>query len=165
MCKTRGRCNGYSDLTVKYASAEVAVVFSGTQQIDSLTDNEWTDLSDEVDNSSTGYNRMDLEIVLGQVVFTGTDSYIEVYIIPLLHATIYANWVSNVTTDEQENQPYWVGSFTTSGTDAAQRLAHIQNIHMPPGKFKFGIRSRAGVTLNSAGNDMYHRPYRANKDQ
>jgi len=153
------------DLSIKYASAEVAVVFSGTQQIDSLTDNEWTDLSDEVDNSTDGFHEMDLEIVLGSAAFTGTDSQISVYIIPLLHATTYPDWIGNVTTDEQENNQYHVGNFTTSGTTAAQRLAHIRQISMPPGKFKFGIRSLAGVTLNSAGNDMFFRPYLANTEQ
>jgi len=153
------------DLSIKYASAEVAVVFSDTQQIDSLNDNEWTDLSDEVDNSSDGFHEMDLEIVLGSAAFTGADSHIEVYIIPLLHATTYADWIGNVTTDEQENQPYFIGQFTTSGTTAAQRLAHLRKFDMPPGKFKFGIRSRAGVTLNAAGNDLFYRPYLANTAQ
>ncbi len=150
------------DLSIKYASAEVAVVFSGTQQVDSLTDNEWTDLSDEIDNSKNGYEEMDLELVLGSVGFTGTDSQIEIFIVPLLHASTYPDWTGNVTTDQQSNQPYLIGQFTTTGTFVAQRMAHIHRTPMPPGKFKFGIRSRANVTLDAAGNDLYYRPRLAN---
>ena len=59
-----------------YQAAAQAVVFSGTRQIDSLADNEYTDLSDELDNSLTKFMLMDIDLVLGSVIFTGTDSAI-----------------------------------------------------------------------------------------
>ena len=141
-----------------YKAAAQSVVFSGTQQIDSLTDNEWTDLSDEIDNSSTKYMLADIELVLGSAAFTGTDSAIELYLVPSIDDTNYPDWTGNVTTDKQENNKWFIGSMTTSGATAAQRMG-LRAISLPNGKYKFGIRSRAGVTLAASGNTLKWRPH------
>ena len=47
-----------------YQSAAVTVVWTSGQDLDSLTDNEWTDESDAIDNSSNKYVFVDLELVL-----------------------------------------------------------------------------------------------------
>lgn len=141
-----------------YKAAAQVVSFTGTQTFASLTDNEWTNLSDAIDNSSTKYLFADLRIELGSAAFTGTDSVIEIYLVPSIDDTNYADWVGNVTTDEQENNQHFIGSVTTSGTTAAQELA-LRNIALPPGKFKFGIRNRGGVTLAASGNVLSWRPW------
>lgn len=140
-----------------YKAALAAVVFSGTQQFTALTDNEWTDESNAIDNSSTKYLFADLRIELGSAAFSGTDSTIEVYLIISVDDTNYADWTGGGTADEQENQIHFVGSVTTSGTTAAQDLV-LRSVALPPGKFKFGIRSRANVTLN-ANNTLSWRPW------
>jgi hypothetical protein len=139
-----------------YKEEAQSVVFSGTQQIDSALDNEWTDLSDEIDNSSLKYLFADLELVLGSAAFTGTDSSIEVYLVPSVDGTNYPDWVGNVTSDEQENNKHFIGSMVTSGATAAQRMT-LRAIAMPPGKFKFGLRNRANVTLAASGNTLKYR--------
>lgn len=139
-----------------YKEAAQSAVFSGTQQIDSLLDNEWTDLSDEIDNSSIKALFADLELVLGSAAFTGTDSAIEIYLVASVDGNNYPDWTGNVTTDEQENNKHFVGSMTTSGATAAQRMT-LEDVKMPQGKFKFGIRSRAGVTLAASGNTLKYR--------
>lgn len=141
-----------------YQGDEVAVVFSGTQQIDSLLDNEYTDLSDEIQNGQNNYPQMDLSLVLGSAAFTGTDSAIEIYIIVAVDGTNYPDWDGNTATDAQENNKYFRRSLTTTGSTAVQRI-DVENVSMPQGNFKFAIRSRAGVTLNAAGNDLYYRPH------
>jgi hypothetical protein len=141
-----------------YKAAAQSVSFSGTQQIDSLTDNEWTNLSDEIDNSSTKYLFADLELVLGSAVFTGADSAMEIYLVISVDDANYPDWTGNVTTDEQENNKHFIGSMTTSGATAAQRMT-LRAVALPPGKFKFGIRSRAGVTLAASGNTLKWRPW------
>lgn len=141
-----------------YKAAAQAVVFSGTQQIDSALDNEFTDLSDEIDNSLDKHMMMDLELVLGSVAFTGTDSLMEIYLVPSIDDTNYPAWQGDVVTDEQENNGFFVGSMTTTGANEAQRMA-LRSVAMPPGKFKFGIRSRAGVTLAGSGNTLKWRPW------
>ena len=141
-----------------YKAAAQTVVFSGTQQINSLADNEWTDLSDEIDNSSTKYMMADLELVLGSAAFTGTDSAIEIYLVPSIDDTNYPDWTSNVITDEQENNKHFIGSMTTNADTSAQRMT-LRSVALPNGKFKFGIRSRAGVALASSGNTLKWRPW------
>lgn len=141
-----------------YQVAATSVVWTSGQSLNSATDNEWTDLSDEIDNSTNLYVMYDFEIVLASAAFTGTDSEIELYVVPSVDGTNYPNWTGNVTTDEQENQQYFAGSGTTSGATEAQRIA-ISRVVVPPGKSKVGLRSRANVTLAASGNTVKYRPH------
>ena len=141
-----------------YKAAEQAVVFSGTQTLASLADGEWTSESDEIDNSSTKYAFADLTLVLASAAFTGTDSVVEIYLIPSVDGTSYPNWTGNVTTDEQENNIHFVGSVTTSGATEAQELA-LRNVALPNGKFKFGVRNNSGVAFAASGNTLSWRPW------
>lgn len=141
-----------------YQSAAVTVVWTSGQDLDSLTDNEWTDESDAIDNSSNKYVFVDIELVLGSAAFTGTDSIIDLYLIPSVDGTNYADWTGNVTSEEQENVAHHVGSFTTSGATAAQRLT-LRNVRVPPGLYKYANRNTAGVTLAASGNTLKWRPH------
>lgn len=143
-----------------YLASAVAVVFSGTQQINSLTDNEWTDLSDEIDNSSNKYAFADLELVLGSAAFTGADALIEVYIVPTIDGSNYPDWTGNTTSDAPEQMHYLVAFLPLKASTAARRVATSsqQDVSLPQGKFKFGLRSRANVTLASSGNTLSYRP-------
>jgi hypothetical protein len=141
-----------------YLAAAAAVAWASGQSLTSLTDNEYTDLSDEIDNSSTKYMFADLDLVLGSAAFTGTDSGVEVYLIPTVDGTNYPTWTGNGTADEQENNPYYVGFFALTGTTAAQRAA-LRDIDLPNGKFKFACRNRGNVTLAGSGNTLYWRPH------
>lgn len=143
-----------------YLASAVAVVFSGTQQINSLTDNEWTDLSDEVDNTTDLYAFADLDLVLGSAAFTGTDSGIEVYIVPTVDGTNYPDWTGNSTSDAPEQSHYFASFLPLKAATAAKRVvsSSAAAIELPQGKFKFGIRSRANVTLAASGNTLYFRP-------
>ena len=101
---------------------------------------------------------VDIEIVLGSAAFTGTDSMIEIYLVPSVDGTNYGDWTGNVTTDEQENNKYYVGQVTTSGATAAQRMT-LREVKIPPGLYKYGFRSRAGVSLAASGNTVKWRPH------
>lgn len=143
-----------------YLASAVAVVFSGTQQINSLTDNEWTDLSDEIDNTTNLYAFADLDLVLGSAAFTGADSGIEVYIVPTVDGTNYPDWTGNSTSDAPEQGHYFAAFLPLKAATAAKRVVSSSGdaIELPQGKFKFGIRNRANVTLASSGNTLYLRP-------
>ena len=140
-----------------YLAAEAAVVFSGTQQLNSLTDNEYTDPSDEIDNSTTKYFQTDLRLVIASAAFTGIDSGIELFLIPTVDGTNYPTWTGNGTTDEQENNPYFIGFVPFTGTTAAQ-AGVLQGIELPQGKFKFAARNRGNVALAASGNTIFWRP-------
>ena len=141
-----------------YLVTPVTVSFSGTQTLDSLADNEWTNLSDEIDNTTNLYTLVDFEFVLGSAAFTGTDSALELYIVPTLDGTNYPDWTGNVTTDQQQNNQYYQRSIITTGTTAAQRIV-ISRVMIPPGKFKVGLRSRLNVTTAGSGNTVKYRPH------
>lgn len=141
-----------------YLATAQSVAWTSGQSLDSATDNEWTDLTDEIDNSTNKYPFADFELALGSAAFTGSDSAVEVYIVPSVDGTNYPNWTGNVTTDEQENARYFVDSMTTSGATAAQRITG-RDFALPQGKFKFGFRNRGNVTLAASGNSFKWRPH------
>ena len=141
-----------------YLAAVTNVAWTSGQTLDSLTNDEWTDLSDEVDNGTNLYTEVDLRIPLGSAAFTGKDSSIEVYVVPTVDGTNYPKWTGNVTTEEQQNNEFYVGSATTTGATEAQELV-VRNIMIPPGKYKWGFRNRANVTLAATGNTPQWRPH------
>ena len=141
-----------------YKAEAQSIAFSGTQTLVSLTNDEWTSLSDEIDNSSTKYLKCDIEVVLGSAAFTGTDSALELYLLPAVDGTNYPDWTDNVTTDEQENNIHFIGAVTTSGTTAAQRLT-LRDVDLPPGKWKMGARNKTNVTLAASGSTIKYRPW------
>lgn len=141
-----------------YAVAAAAVTFSGTQTLNSLADNEYTNLSDEIDNSTNRYAYVDLELVLGSAAFTGSDSGIEFYLVPSVDGTNYPDWTGNVTSDETENNNYFVGFAATTASTAAQRMV-LRKIELPAGKYKWAVRNRGNVALAGSGNTLSWRPW------
>jgi hypothetical protein len=150
-----------ADSTLKvsgYLASEAAIVFAGTQQLDSLADNEWTNLSNEIDNSTTKYERCDLRIDLASINPTGTDAGLEIYLVPTVDGTTYPDWVGNVTTEEQENQMFYVG-FVPLATGSAVKYGVLMGVPLPNGKYKWGVRNRANVSLAADAGDIYWRPW------
>ena len=141
-----------------YLASASSIAWTSGQSLNSLTDNEFTDLSDEVDNSTNKYMYADVEIVLASAAFTGTDSGIEVYLIPSQDGTNYPTWTGNGTTDEQENVGFFVGFVPTTGTTAAQRMV-LRDVSLPNGKYKWGFRNRGNVSTASSGNSATWRPH------
>jgi hypothetical protein len=140
-----------------YLASATALVWTSGQSLASLADNEWTDLADEIDNSSNKYAFTDLYLDLGSAAFTGADSGIECYLVPCVDGTTYPTWTGNVTTDEQENNGFYVGFIPTTGSTAAQDGV-LTRIPLPSGKYKWGFRNRGNVALN-ATNAAYYRPW------
>lgn len=141
-----------------YLAAAQSVAWTSGQSLDNLTDNEYTDASDAVDNTTNKYAFADIEIVLASAAFTGIDSSIEVFVIPSVDGSNYGQWTGNGTTDEQENDGYSVGSVKTTGTTTAQRMV-LRDVKLPQGLFKFAFRSRANVSLAGSGNTAKWRPH------
>lgn len=141
-----------------YLASAASVSFTGTQTINSLTDNEWTDLSDEIDNSSNKYVYDDLYLELGSAAFTGADSGIEVFLVPCVDGTNYPTWSGNATTDAQEQNLFYVGFIPLKAATQAQKGV-LMNVELPNGKFKYGLRNRGNVTLAGSGNALYRRPH------
>lgn len=141
-----------------YLATATAISWSSGQALASLTNDEFTDLSDEVDNSTTKYKYADVEVVAGSAAFTGLDSGIEVFLIPSVDGTNYPTWTGNGATDEQENVPFFVGFIPFTGTTAAQRGV-LMGVDLPNGKFKWGFRNRGNIGLAASGNSASWRPH------
>lgn len=148
-----------ADLTLSgYLAAAQSIAWTSGQALNSLTDNEFTDLSDEIDNSSTKYAYADVEIVLASAAFSGADSGMEVYLVPSQDGTNYPTWTGNDTADEQENTPHFVGFCPTTGTTAAQRMV-LRDVALPNGKFTWAFRNRGNVSTAGSGNSATWRPH------
>ena len=146
-----------------YLAAAQTVAWTGaTQKIDSLLNDEWTDLSDEIDNSTNKYAYVDLYLELGAATWDLTDAGIEVYIVPTVNGTNYPDWSGNTTVDAPEQSHYFVAFLPIKDSNssvAAKVVTSSQGaIELPNGKFKFGIRNRGNVTLAATGNTLYWRP-------
>jgi len=141
-----------------YLATETAITWAAGQALNSAVDNEFTDLSDEIDNSTNKYRFVDLHFVLASAAFTGTDSGIEAFLIPTVDGTNYPNWTGNVATDEQENDLYFVGFVSTTGATAAQRMT-LRGVELPSGKYKFAFRNRGNIALAASGNTVAWRPW------
>lgn len=141
-----------------YLASATAIAWTSGQTLDSLTDNEYTDASDAVDNSTNKYMFADVEIVLASAAFTGADSGIEVYLIPSVDGTNYPTWTGNGTSDEQENNGFFVGFVSTTGATAGQRMV-LRDVELPNGLYKWAFRNRGNVTLAGSGNSASWRPH------
>lgn len=141
-----------------YLAAEAAIVFSGTQQLNSLADNEYTDLSDEIDNSTNLYYEADIRAEIASAVFiTPADCGIELYLIRTVDGTNYPTWTGNTTTDQVHNGAFFVGYIPFTGTTAAQ-AGVLKGVQLPSGKYKWAARNRGNVALAGSGNVLYWRP-------
>lgn len=145
-----------TDVKLSGYKAEAQTALSG--DLDSLGDNTWSPLSSEIDNSTTGYMFADLELYLASLIPTGADAAVEVYLVPSIDGTSYPNYLISSSNDAQENNQYFVGSFTLESSSGVFR-ATLRGIELPPGKFKFGVRNRANVGLASSGNTLKWRPW------
>jgi hypothetical protein len=150
-----------ADSTTKlsgYLNAAITITWASGQSLNSLNDNEWTDLSDEIDNSTNKWGLADFELVLGSASYNGTDSSVEMYIVPSVDGSQYPTWTGNVTTDEQENQAHYKDFFILTGSTAAQ-VATCGPVMLPNGKFRVGLRNRGNAATPSSGNTLKYRPH------
>lgn len=142
-----------------YLTTEAAITFSGTRQLNSLADNEYTDLSDEIDNGTDLYYAVDLRIVLASAAFiTPLDCALEIFLIPTVDGTNYPKWVGDGTTDLVHNNVFLVGTVPLTGATEAQ-AGVLMGIELPSGKYKWAARNRGNVGLAASGNTIYWRPH------
>jgi len=158
-----------ADATAKlsgYLDSAISIAFSGTQTMASLTDNEYTDLSDEIDNSSNKYLQADFELSLGSFTADGTDAGAELFIVPSIDGTNYPDWTGNTTTDKPENNKWYRDFFVVKDSDAAATpRAAVTDVVLPQGKFKVGIRNRANATWAASGTTLKYRPHSLLSDE
>lgn len=141
-----------------YKVTEISIAWTSGQGLNSLADNETTDLSDEVDNSTNLYALADVHLYLASVSFTGTDAQVRVYLVPSVDGTNYPTWDGNTITPGNTNKDYYVGKISVKATAAACR-GILRNVGLPNGKYKWAFRSEANVALAASGNTVAFRPH------
>lgn len=141
-----------------YKASATSIAWTSGQALDSAADNEYTDLSDEIDNTTNKYIFHDVRVALASAAFTGTDSAISLYLVPSVDGTNFAQWTGNVTTFEQENENSHVDTLQTSGATEAQEII-FRDVKIPNGKFKYAFRNKGGVSLAGSGNSAQYRPH------
>lgn len=146
-----------TDVVKKWITDWTAVAFNGTRTLVSLADNEWTHLSDEINNTALGRAVFsDFHLTLGSLTPTGTDAAVELYLLPAGESDTYPDWTGDGTADLQEHNIHFVGSFPIS-TSASVKEQYVRDVEIPPGKFKLGVRNRANVALAASGSALYYR--------
>ena len=133
-----------------YQGDAITVLSTG---LDSLANLTWSGLSAEQDNTTNGYLFADIIVDLASLTPTGADAAIEVYLVPSVDGTNYPNFTESGTSEEQENNAYFVGSVSLSLDTEAQHQV-IRQVELPAGKFKIGIRNQANVGLGASGNTV-----------
>jgi hypothetical protein len=140
-----------------YLVTETAIAWTSGQGLNSAADNEYTDLSDEIDNTTNLYAFVDVYLDIASAAFTGADSLIAIYIVPTVDGTNYPTW-TQATTDQQENENYFRAACVTTGTTAAQKMV-AERLAVPPGKYKYAFRNQAGAAFAASGNTAEWRPH------
>jgi len=141
-----------------YKVAAQSIAWTSGQDLDSLTDNETTDLSDEIDNGTDLYALCDVELYLASAAFTGVDCEVDVYLVPSVDGTNYGTWDGNTTSPGNTNARYKVGVIPIKATTAACR-GILPRVPLYNGLQKFAFRSRANITLASSANTAKYRPH------
>ncbi len=136
------------------AAAQTAL----STELNALANLTWSSLSSEIDNSTNGYMFMDIEADLASITPTGADATIEVYVVPSVDDTQFPTYTETGTSDEQENNQYFVGAITLS-LDAEVQIHMLRGVEVPPGKWKLGIRNQSNVQLGASGSTIKWRPW------
>jgi len=146
-----------TDVVKKWITDWTAVSFSGTRTLVSLADDEWADLSDELNNTTLGKAIFaDFNLVLGSAAHNGADAAVEEYILPAGQGDTYPDWTADGIIDLQEHNNHFVGGFTVASMTAAVNQS-LRDVEVPPGKFKVGVRNRTNVALAASGATLYYR--------
>ena len=129
-----------------------------TRELASLAADEYTDLSDEIDNSSAKHLFADFQFEAGDPAATFAGQSFSLFLIPSIDGTNYPNWTGDGTTDEPSNDQYFVGSFTMdNGDPGAVSYYALRNVAIPPGKFKVACRNGPDEALPATNNALKYR--------
>lgn len=142
--------------TTGYLAAAAALTFAGTQTLASLADGEFSDLSNEVDNSTNKYAMMDLWFDMASHAMTAEGS-ISFYLVPSVDGTAFGTYTGN-TTDAPENEQYFIGAVTSLDTTGVGDWI-LRNVSLPPGKWKIGVKNDLGIAFAASPGDVYWRPH------
>ena len=131
----------------KEAAQVVTWPIDGPESLATLV---WSGLSDSIDNSSLKYLFADFELqIMFPTIAAASGETVALYLIPLFDDSTDPNWTKNSAVAEEENEQYFIGSFTVTEVITNQRHV-LRNVAMPPGVFKLGMRNNSVGTSTTA---------------
>ena len=118
-----------TDVVKRWVTDWAAVSFT-TNLFDAMANDEYTAMSDELNNITLGKAVfMDLHIALGSATWSGADSAIEIYMSNPGNADVYPEWAGEgAAADEQENNQLFVGSVTTAGAGTVTQDLYLKDV-------------------------------------
>jgi hypothetical protein len=138
--------------TTKFEAA--AIVSLATTELNSLANNDAA-LGVEYDNGTNLYFWGDFELLAELAVAPGADTPIELYLIPALDGTNYADGDGTPIAPASA----YAGTFFSRAVDTAQRIP-LPGVRLPPCKFKALLYNKTGQALEATGNVLRMVPSR-----
>ena len=134
------------------------IVDAMTTELNSLAATSGKAISSAIDNSdiATGgylFDDLVLEVTFGTAPTAGT--VVEVYIIPAVDGTNYADGSSSIL----PQAALFVGGFVVRNVNTAQKLA-LRGVPLPPGLFKYLIQNTTNQAFPASGSKLRRNPYR-----
>jgi hypothetical protein len=128
-----------------------------TTELNSLADGSVTALSAEIDNSTNQHMFADFQVDLASLTIGSTNAYVAVFIVPTVDGTNYPDWASGAIPNYAAQYQRAVG--LVKNVSAAAARVDIEEVRIPPGKFKVALRNGVGAALASSGNTLAIRTY------
>jgi hypothetical protein len=125
-----------------------------TTELDALANGSYTNGSAAIDNTSNLYLLEDLELTVTFGSSPTDKAPVEVYLLPSIDGTNYADGSSSVT----PARSLFVGSFLVRNTTSAQRLL-LRGVPLPPGKYKYMVKNGTGQAFPASGSVIKRIPY------
>lgn len=135
-------------LEIALGSQNGATVLS--TDLNALANNAASALSAAIANQTNGdiEGRFELNVTFGTA--PTADSVVEVYLVPALDATNYADYSP---TGPIVDQATWAGSFTLRAVTTAQRRV-TRPCALPPTPFKIGVVNKSGQAFPASGSTV-----------
>lgn len=134
-------------------SAAAANVFTGAE-LTTLAAANYSAPSTAIDNGALLDLYDDLELVVSLAATPAANTLIEVYLIPSLDGTNYADAASGTATPPAPN--LYVGGFPVKAITTAQRLI-LRGVPIPPGLFKYALRNGTAVAFTATATPQVRR--------
>ena len=135
--------SGYKAAATTYLSTELNSIVDGGNK-----------LGASIDNSTNKYLYHDIEIYLASAAFTDANGYINVYLLPSVDGTNYAEGTDSID-PRSTNRRYRA---MVRDATAAQYLV-IRDVELVNGNFKYLFENNTGITIASSGNTFKYRPH------
>jgi hypothetical protein len=128
--------------------AGAAITTMISTELNSLTTTSITTPATAFDNTTTGYGYADFELLVTYGTNPTAGSQVELYLVPALDGTNYADGSSSVVSSN-----HYVGGFVLRAVTTAQRIV-LRNISIPACPFKVHVKNSSGQTTAASGNTV-----------